>query len=204
MDELAGRMQRAYDQIAPVYAVSNSGALPANLLTLAQSVVEQCRGLGQRMVEIGCGVGRDMAWFESQGLAVTGVDLSPSMLALARSKVHGPLVVMDMRLLALATDQFAGAWCCAALLHLPKQEANLAIGELRRVLKRGALLGISVQAGEGEGWEGGYVAGVKRFFARYSVAEMTALLTAGCFVVHTATSDQVSKRQWLSFCCEAS
>ena len=194
--------QRAYDIIAPIYAQRNRGAVPENLLRLARHLVEYM-GPANHLLEVGCGTGRDMTWFEAQGLQVTGIDLSLGMLTIARQHVRGTLSIMDMRHLAFCDAQFDGAWCCASLLHLPKQEASLAVAEIRRVLKPASIVMVSVQAGESEGWEGGYLDGVKRFFARYTAEKMTQLLAAHHVTVKEMDETAAGQRQWLSFLGQA-
>jgi len=53
---------------------------------------------------VACGTGRLMAILESEGYAVTGVDLSPEMLALARPRVRGRLIQGDMRALEFSGE----------------------------------------------------------------------------------------------------
>jgi 2-polyprenyl-3-methyl-5-hydroxy-6-metoxy-1,4-benzoquinol methylase len=43
---------------------------------------------GTRVLDIGCGVGRWSRWLAARGAEVTGVDLSPTMIAEARRRVH--------------------------------------------------------------------------------------------------------------------
>lgn len=198
MTDVTQRNQAAYDRIAPVYAQRNMGPMPENLLHWAQHLVKYGKPTSH-LLEIGCGVGRDMAWFEAQGVQVTGLDLSLGMLTIARQYVRGALYIMDMRHLAFCDAQFDSAWCCASLLHLPKQEASLALAEIRRVLKPASLVMVSIQAGDSEGWEGGYMDGVKRFFARYTAEEMTQLLAANQFTVKEMDETSAGQRRWLSF-----
>ncbi|MFH0849742.1 MAG: class I SAM-dependent methyltransferase [Candidatus Bathyarchaeota archaeon] len=51
----------------------------------------------QSVLEVACAAGHLMAILESEGNNVTGVDLSGEMLALARPRVKGKLIQMDMR-----------------------------------------------------------------------------------------------------------
>ena len=110
---------------------------------------------------------------------------------------------MPMQALAFCAGRFDGVWCCASLLHLPKHEAPGALREMRRALKLNGSLMLSIQAGNGEGWEESYVAGTSRFFARYTSNEMTALLAQSDFAVQAIELSQTGVRDWLSFRCLA-
>jgi len=136
MTDIARQVQAAYDQIVWAYAARNHGTLADNLITLAARLVQHT-GRSAHIIDVGCGTGRDMAWFESHGLTVTGIDLSSGMLAYARGQVSGHLLAMNMCHLGFCHASFDGAWCCAALLHVPKRDAAHALGEIRRVLKSG-------------------------------------------------------------------
>jgi SAM-dependent methyltransferase len=191
-------MQTAYDQIAERYATVNADMPPETL-----AAAERFLGLVEsnaRILDLGCGPGRDMAWFEAQGAVVVGVDLSPGMLAQARLQACGPLVQMDMRRLAFQTGTFRGIWCNAALLHLPKRETPAALAQMRRVLAPGGALSLSIQEGAEEIWERDpYCGVVERFFARYSEAEMLALLEDIGFTIQEHIFNQGKARRWLRF-----
>ncbi|MET9834167.1 class I SAM-dependent methyltransferase [Streptomyces sp. NPDC006385] len=63
---------------------------------LAGRWVEDClrrHGAGGRVLDIGCGTGRDAAHLHSVGRTVTGADLSEAMLAYARARHPGPAYV---------------------------------------------------------------------------------------------------------------
>jgi SAM-dependent methyltransferase len=190
--------QATYDRIAPEFARVNA-AMPENMLAEAQRVIDLVPRPGL-CLDLGCGAGRDLAWFEQHGLNLFGADLSAGMLAQARQATSRPLVQMDMLKLGFADQAFAGLWCNAALLHLPKALAPQALQEMWRVLRPGGILKLAVQAGEGEQFEvNPYQAGLgERFFARYQLEEMTQLLTTQGFIV--LETDQVfSHREWLRF-----
>ncbi len=196
------QVQTAYDQIVLDYAQRNHFKMADHLVVLARGLVRHV-GRNGHIVELGCGTGRDMAWFELQGSSITGIDLSMGMLKYAREQVRGPLLSMNMRYLGFCNSCFDGAWCCASLLHLPKADAALALQEIRRVLKIGAMLVLSVQEGNGEEWEQSYVPGVKRFFARYQADEMKDILSRSGFSVNNTDSSHGNSRAWLSFVCIA-
>ncbi len=191
------RMQAAYDQIASQYAKIN-GAMPEPLIALAGRFLS-LTGHNPRIVDVGCGAGRDMAWFEHQGVQVTGMDLSGGMLHQARLQVQGHLLQMDMRHLAFRTASYDGLWCTASLLHLPKPTVPTALVEFRRVLRPGGVLFLAVQEGTGEHWERSPYGTVDRLFARYTSEEMVHLLTKYGFTIHEQAADTAGVRHWLQF-----
>ena len=113
--------------------------MPPRLVQLGQRALAIVRRSGAdpiAIADLGCGAGRDLAFFErEQPSAVTvGTDASAMMLEVARPHVHPRLVEADLRLLPLATGSQHLTWACASLLHLPKQQLPAALAEARRVL----------------------------------------------------------------------
>jgi SAM-dependent methyltransferase len=186
-------MQAAYDQIAAQYAARNA-AMPQALVAAGSRFLELL-GSAVPILDVGCGAGRDMAWLESRGATVVGADLSRRMLALAQPVARGPLLQMDMLFPGLRAASFAGVWCCASLLHLPKGQASVALAQMHCVLVPHGVLFLSLQQGSGEGWEEGPYPGVKRFFARYSPDELAMLLAQNGFQVIESSANE----GWLQF-----
>ena len=195
------RMKSAYDTIAAEFARQNN-ALPPALKSLADNVLALA-GAGPRVLDVGCGAGRDMAWLEAHRAQVTGIDLSPGMLAEAKSRVRGALLEMDMRSLDFPDGSFDVVWSIASLLHIPKVEAPGVIEEFHRVLRLDGYLVLSLQEGAGEQWESSYLypqfAEVERFFARYSPVEAAELLENCAFSICGRQTDESNGKGWLSF-----
>ncbi|MEH0841824.1 class I SAM-dependent methyltransferase [Micromonospora sp. CPCC 205711] len=177
MDEVTARNRAAYDRIAGDFAVRNA-AMPPTYLALADDFRQRCAG---PMLDLGCGVGRDLVFWAAQGVAAVGLDLSRRMLDHARSTTSAPLVQADMVRLPFADAVFGGIWCSASLLHLPRTLAPSALAEMRRVLRPGGVLLASLQEGAGEAWDGWPGEDVDRFFARYDAGGSTALLAGAGF-----------------------
>jgi ubiquinone/menaquinone biosynthesis C-methylase UbiE len=196
--EPSGWVQNAYDRLAGLFAESNDGAMPTDLERLAQALVARCSAEAS-IVDIGCGTGRDMAWFEQHGLCATGVDLSEGMLAYARRAVRGSLVSADARALPFGNKSFDAVWCCASLLHLPRADAPLALREIRRVLKADAPLMLSMQEGRGDAWEPGYGTDIERYFVRYGSEELEYMLAATGFSVVEKVRTVQPLRTWLAY-----
>ncbi len=95
---------------------------------------------GQTVLEVGCGAGVDLARFAKGGAIVTGVDLSPSAIALARTNfdqqgLRGTFDVADGEQLPFADDSFDLVFAHGVVQYTarPQQLVN----ECRRVVKPG-------------------------------------------------------------------
>ena len=113
---------------------------------------------GGAVLDLGCGTGRPIAaWLREQGFAVTGLDLSKALIAMARTGYpdgdwrHG-----DMRALDLP-ERFDGIVAWDSFFHLTPEEQPPTLERLARHLKPGGVLLITVgpQAGEAMGTVGG-------------------------------------------------
>jgi len=138
-----------YDRFAPFYDLEFADF--ADDLPLLRAFAEHSGGA---ILELGCGTGRVLVPLAEDGYAVTGVDLSPAMLALARTAaaragVAGgvTLVEDDIRALARLGDARFGLAFSAinSFLHLETQEDQLAaLGAVAGHLMPGGLLVLDV------------------------------------------------------------
>ena len=78
-----------YDKIAPSFAKANA-EMAEEMLLAARGFLEAIPRNG-KCLDLGCGAGRDLAWFEQQGTNILGADLSTGMLAQARKITTRPL-----------------------------------------------------------------------------------------------------------------
>jgi ubiquinone/menaquinone biosynthesis C-methylase UbiE len=192
----------SYNQIAPTYA-QVSAVMHENLLEIAQKFINLLEP-DSHILDVGCGPGRDMAWFESHNINVTGIDYTQAMLEIARTRVRGSLVQADMRKLPFEAHNSDGIWCNASLLHLPKTDSPAALLEFNRVLKPAGILFLAVQEGQGENLETREVYGEnQRFFARYTTPEITGLLEAAGFEILDGYTHETHDRIWIRFLARA-
>jgi ADP-ribose pyrophosphatase YjhB (NUDIX family)/ubiquinone/menaquinone biosynthesis C-methylase UbiE len=139
-------------------------------------------GPGARVLDVGCGPGRDAAWLAELGYDAGGVDLSFEMLREGRARGVGvPLVQADMRHLPFRKGSFDGLWVCASLLHLPKEQAGEVLRELSRVVYPGHIY-LAVKRGEGQRWVEDDE-GQRFFFAYYGPNEIQLLMERNGFQV---------------------
>ena len=144
------------------------------------------------VLDIGSGHGRDARILAAAGHPVTGIDISRELLKLARANCpQARFLHASMYELPFEDESFDGALMVASLLHVPKDRAQLALREARRVLRAGARLLVVVKQGEGERLENGPHG--QRFFAYYTAAELRrALSDAGFHAVETPLQDVVT------------
>jgi ubiquinone/menaquinone biosynthesis C-methylase UbiE len=98
------------------------------------------RFAGKTVLDVGCGVGNDLARFAKAGATVTGVDLAENSVKLAQDNfrfrgLEGTFHRMDGEKLALPDDSFDAVFCHTVLHFTPHPAAM--IREVHRVLKPG-------------------------------------------------------------------
>ena len=150
---------------------------------------------GARIVDIGCGPGRDTVQFIQRGFRAAGLDYSIGMLAEAQQRAPAPYLLGDMRAIPFAPDSFEGAWVCASLLHLPRGDAPRVLAETRRILKPGGMLYISLKEGRGEEWD---TRKGTRFFTYYQADEVKLLLKSAGFELTELKINLGEPRPWLN------
>jgi SAM-dependent methyltransferase len=96
---------------------------------------------GKRVLEVGCGAGTDLVRFAKSGAIVTGVDLSPSAIALARENFAQQGLQADLReadgeRLPFADNSFDLVYAHGVVQYTA--DDRRLVEECRRVLKPGA------------------------------------------------------------------
>ncbi|MET9441851.1 class I SAM-dependent methyltransferase [Streptomyces sp. NPDC006610] len=113
---------------------------------LAARWTEDClrrHGAGPRVLDLGCGTGRDAAHLHRAGRTVTGADLSEAMLAHAREHHPGPdYVRADLHGFDLGRAAFDAVTCLdSALLYChTNDQLDACLASCRRALAPGGLL----------------------------------------------------------------
>ena len=108
-----------------------------------------------RILDFGCGPGRDRLAFRQLGHHPTGLEGSPELAAMAREATGCEVLQQNFLALELPPEQFDGVFANASLFHVPAQELPRVLGELRSTLKTGGVLFSSNPRGRGEeGWQG--------------------------------------------------
>ena len=105
---------------------------------------------GGRILELGCGGGRDAAAMLARGFDVDVTDGSPAMAAEAGARLGYPVRVMRFDELD-ADAAYDAVWAQASLLHVPKAALAGVLHRVFRALKPGGLHFASFRGGMLEG-----------------------------------------------------
>ena len=105
---------------------------------------------GASILDLGCGSGRDSAYFISQGYDVTAIDASAEMCNLA--SIHIGQDVLHINFSDITFEEvFNGIWANASLLHVPGEDIEEILRRIVRSLKQDGILYMSFLYGDFEG-----------------------------------------------------
>jgi SAM-dependent methyltransferase len=142
----------SYDTVAASYAEQVRNLLAeapyerAALALFADLV--KTAGAGP-VADIGCGPGRITAHLHEHGIDAFGIDLSPTMIQVARSDYPNlRFEVGSMTHLALADASVAGLVAWYSLIHIPDEEVSTVFAHFRRTLRPGGPLLLSFHVGD--------------------------------------------------------
>ncbi|SFQ01332.1 class I SAM-dependent methyltransferase [Pseudomonas borbori] len=130
-----------------------------------------------RILDFGCGPGRDLRTFSALGHTAIGLDGCPRFVEMAREGSGCEVWQQDFLALDLPAAHFDGIFANAVLFHIPSQALPRVLRQLHAALKPGGVLFSSNPRGENqEGWNG------ERYGAYYDLANWHALLSAAGFL----------------------
>ena len=129
-----------------------------------------------RVLDAGCGSGRDSKAFMQHGFSVVAFDASREMCK-AASELIGQ-EVWQMKFQEIAFDaEFDGIWACASLLHVSYDELPDVMGKLHKALKPGGAIYVSFKYGDGKMTKG------ERTFSNFTENTVEKLLNEAGFEV---------------------
>jgi 2-polyprenyl-3-methyl-5-hydroxy-6-metoxy-1,4-benzoquinol methylase len=185
-----------YEHRAAEYAATTSKVDLQHLY----SVFERHVTKGSRVLDVGCGSGRDIVALSQRGFHVDGLDYSAPMASIATERTGKHVVVSAIEDLR-AVHEYDAVWAVASLLHVQRNRIGSALKAIATSLyPRGYLL-TSMQLGFGS-----ETARDGRRFELYTVHEWDLLLKqAGFSVAETILTRTLSARaesiNWMAHIC---
>lgn len=108
-----------------------------------------------RILDFGCGPGRDLIAFKNLGHDPIGLDGAENFAAMARQHSGCQVWHQDFLKLQLPAEYFDGIFANASLFHVPSQELPRVLRELWATLKaHGVLFSSNPRGDNQEGWQG--------------------------------------------------
>lgn len=109
---------------------------------------------GGRILDFGCGSGRDTKAFLQKGYCVDAIDGSSELCKLASNYCGIQVKCMDFNDLS-ETEKYDGIWACASLLHITKEELPNILSKMRNALVHNGVIYASLKKGDFEGVRNG-------------------------------------------------
>ncbi len=129
-----------------------------------------------RILDFGCGPGRDLLAFKALGIEAVGLDGSEEFCNMAREASGCQVLQQNFISLNLMANTYDGIFANASLFHVPTQELPRILRELNAALKpKGVLLTSKPRGNDEQGLQG------ERFGAYHSPDTWTALLQQAQF-----------------------
>lgn len=126
--------------------------------------------IGGKILDLGCGSGRDSLKFILKGYEVEATDGSSELCRIASELIGQQVRCLDFGELDYE-EEFDGVWACASLLHVEKSQMMLVIDKIHRSLLPGGCMYFSFKRGESERMKNG------RFFNDYTEDAVRELFT---------------------------
>lgn len=128
------------------------------------------------LLDLGCGPGRDLAYFRSRGHEAVGLDGSPVFARMARAATGCEVLHQDFLSLSLPVARFHGVFANASLFHVPTQELPRVLRQLWSALRpRGVLFSSNPRGEDSEGFSG------ERYGAFHTLETWSTLVEAAGF-----------------------
>lgn len=105
-----------------------------------------------RILDLGCGSGRDLLAFQEMGYQVTGLDATPAFVEMSKQVAGCEVWQQSFLSLDLPSNSFDGIFANASLIHVPSAEMVRVLQQLHQTLSKNGILLMSMVRGDREGF----------------------------------------------------
>lgn len=156
---------------------------------------------GGKILDLGCGSGRDSMNFMKLGYEVTAVDGSKELAKKASALLGKEVIVSTFEELELK-EKFHGIWACASLLHIKREDLKTVLNNLYNNLEDNGVFYMSFKYGEKE-----YVDDKNRYFNCFTdesiisfINENTKYNILGLYITEDKLG-RVNEVKWVNLIC---
>ncbi|GAD79124.1 class I SAM-dependent methyltransferase [Vibrio ezurae] len=123
-----------------------------------------------RILDAGCGSGRDSKAFLDLGYSVDSFDASEELTKLAANLTKSNVTLSTFLNFQANPNTYDGIWACASLLHVPQSQLSATFAHLTQYLKPSGYFYCSFKLGSSELDRNG------RFFRDLTLSQLEAIL----------------------------
>ena len=156
---------------------------------------------GGKILDLGCGSGRDSMNFMKLGYEVTSVDGAKELAKKASVLLGKEVIVSTFEELELK-EKFHGIWACASLLHIKREDLKIVLNNLYNNLDDNGVFYMSFKYGEKE-----YVDDKNRYFNCFTdesiisfINENTKYNILGLYITEDKLG-RVNEVKWVNLIC---
>lgn len=102
-----------------------------------------------KVLDLGCGSGRDSLYFKNAGYYVTSIDGSIELAKEAEKLINQEVIVSKFEDFK-SEERFDGIWACASLLHVRRENIEEVLRNLADNLNKGSVFYLSFKYGDDE------------------------------------------------------
>jgi len=162
-----------YDRCAQEYADSRRGERHPELAFLLQRLQP-----GAAVLDVGCGCGLPICRELATQANLTGIDLSPAMIALARQNVSaGTFACGDIMSAQFPDSSFDAITAFYTVFHLPKQEHEELFRRIHRWLKPNGYLLATLTLRDEDSYTEGDFFGVTMYWSNFGLPRYREMLS---------------------------
>ena len=167
-----------YDQSAEDYwQGTKNHDVEQNYEALLSSIKDGGVAAPYTILDFGCGPGRDLAYFVSQGHEAIGLEASPSFVKHARKFTGCNVLQQNFLDMNLPDYKFHGIFANASLFHVPSDRLPRVLNQLSTALKsNGVFFSSNPRGNNQEGWQGG------RYCVFHDYGNWTNFMTKAGFI----------------------
>lgn len=154
-----------------------------------------------KILDLGCGSGRDSMNFIKLGYEVTAVDGSKELAKKASALLGKEVIASTFEELELK-EKFHGIWACASLLHIKREDLKIVLNNLYNNLDDNGVFYMSFKYGEKE-----YVDDKNRYFNCFTdesiisfINENTKYNILGLYITEDKLG-RVNEVKWVNLIC---